>query len=103
MKIPLDPEGYLLHTADWSHDAAVLLARQAGIELTDAHWEVIELVRQFYCTFELSPSMRPLSKYIRARLGPDKAGSIYLMGLFPGSPATLAAKIAGLPKPANCF
>jgi tRNA 2-thiouridine synthesizing protein E len=47
--------------------------------------------------------MRPLSKYIKQELGADKAGSIYLLTLFPGSPAKLAAKIAGLPRPENCL
>ena len=28
---------------------------------------------------------------------------IYLMSLFPGSPAKLGSKIAGLPKPENCL
>ncbi|MGB1139001.1 MAG: TusE/DsrC/DsvC family sulfur relay protein, partial [Luminiphilus sp.] len=27
----------------------------------------------------------------------------YLMGLFPGSPARVGSRIAGLPKPKNCL
>ena len=30
-------------------------------------------------------------------------GLMYLLKLFPGSPAKLASKIAGLPKPDNCL
>ena len=33
----------------------------------------------------------------------DKGNSIYLHKLFPGNPAKLAAKIAGLPRPTNCI
>ena len=47
--------------------------------------------------------MRPLVKYCRLNLGADKGSSIYLMSLFPGSPAKLGSKIAGLPKPENCL
>jgi tRNA 2-thiouridine synthesizing protein E len=47
--------------------------------------------------------MRPLVKQVREQLGEDKANSIYLMQLFPGSPAKLLAKIAGLPRPTNCL
>ncbi len=47
--------------------------------------------------------MRPLVKYCALKLGPDKGRSIYLMSLFPGSPAKLGSKIAGLPKPDNCL
>jgi tRNA 2-thiouridine synthesizing protein E len=47
--------------------------------------------------------MRPLVKYIGQRLGKEKGNSIYLLQLFPGSPAKLASKIAGLPRPENCL
>ena len=51
----------------------------------------------------LSPAMRPLAKYIKLHLGAEKANSIYLMQLFPQSPAKYLAKIAGLPRPENCL
>ena len=47
--------------------------------------------------------MRPLVKYIGQELGKDKGSSLYLLSLFPGSPARLASKLAGLPKPDNCL
>ena len=37
------------------------------------------------------------------KLGADKGRSISLLSLFPGSPAKLGSKIAGLPKPDNCL
>ncbi|WP_299944876.1 TusE/DsrC/DsvC family sulfur relay protein [uncultured Microbulbifer sp.] len=102
-KIPLDKEGYLRELCDWSPSVAVQLAQAEGIELTEAHWEVIKLLQEFYHRFELSPAMRPLVHYIRQHLGADKGRSIYLMQLFPPSPAKIASKIAGLPKPTNCL
>ena len=99
----LDEEGYLLNLDDWSPELAHHLARQEDIELTDAHWEIISLLRDFYQEFEVSPAMRPLIKAVSKQLGAEKGRSIYLMTLFPGSPPKLAAKIAGLPKPANCL
>jgi tRNA 2-thiouridine synthesizing protein E len=42
-------------------------------------------------------------KAVKQSLGDDKGRSIYLMQLFPGSPAKLAARLAGLPKPDNCL
>ncbi|BBM03824.1 TusE/DsrC/DsvC family sulfur relay protein [Microbulbifer sp. GL-2] len=102
-EIPLDKEGYLRDLNDWSQDVAEQLATAEGIELTDAHWEVIELLQDFYHQFELSPAMRPLVKFIGQKLGADKGRSIYLMQLFPPSPARVASKIAGLPKPTNCL
>ena len=47
--------------------------------------------------------MRPLVKATAMQLGKDKGNSIHIMRLFPGSPAKLLAKVAGLPKPDNCL
>lgn len=101
--IPIDSEGYLRNLDDWDETIAEQLAVQEGLQLSDAHWEILRLLRQFYQQFEMSPAMRPLIKAITAELGSDKGKSIYLMSLFPGSPAKLASKIAGLPKPTNCL
>ena len=101
--IEVDKEGFLKNLADWSPEAALQLAQQEGIELSDAHWEIIYLVRDFYQTFQLSPSMRALTKRTEQILGKEKGRSIYLLQLFPESPAKLVSKIAGLPKPANCL
>ncbi|WP_444907987.1 TusE/DsrC/DsvC family sulfur relay protein [Microbulbifer sp. EKSA008] len=102
-EIPLDKEGYLRNLSDWNRDAALQLAKAEDIELTEEHWQVIELLQEFYREFELSPAMRPLVKYIGQHLGAEKGRSIYLMQLFPPSPAKVASKIAGLPKPTNCL
>ena len=79
------------------------LAAAEGIELTEQHWEILELLRAYYEEFDASPAMRPLVKYCALKLGADKGKSIYLMSLFPGSPAKIGSKIAGLPKPENCL
>lgn len=102
-KIALDKDGYLRRLDDWSPDVAELLAAQAEISLSAAHWEVIDTLRNFYGVHGLSPAMRPLVKLVARELGPDKGRSIYLMRLFPGNPALVASKIAGLPRPTNCF
>ncbi|MGH1487424.1 MAG: TusE/DsrC/DsvC family sulfur relay protein [Cellvibrionaceae bacterium] len=101
--IPTDKEGYLKNLNDWSNTVAELIAREEGIELTDNHWEIITSIQAFYQRYEVSPAMRPLVKYIGIELGKEKGNSIYLMKLFPGSPAKLISKIAGLPRPANCL
>jgi len=101
--IATDKEGYLKCLDDWSQEAAVAIALNEGITLEAAHWEVIQLLRQFHQEFQLAPAMRPLVKYAKQHLGEDKGNSIYLMSLFPGSPAKIASKIAGLPRPTNCL
>lgn len=98
-----DQEGFLTQPQDWTEELATHIAKHEGIQLTPAHWEIIWLVRDFYQQFDLSPANRPLVKAVKQKLGDEKGNSIYLMSLFPESPAKLASKIAGLPKPANCF
>lgn len=103
ISIALDKDGFLKNLDDWNHDLAISIANNDGITLSNEHWEIIVLLRNFYQQFELSPAMRPLVKYIKQHLGADKGTSIYLLKLFPDSPAKLASKIAGLPKPDNCL
>ena len=101
--IEVDKEGFLINPDDWSEQVATLIAQNDHIYLTEAHWEIINLVREFYQTFQISPSMRALVKRTGQVLGEEKGKSIYLLQLFPVSPARFACKIAGLPKPANCL
>lgn len=102
-EIELDQEGFLIDLGEWSDAVAIALAEHEGLSLTDAHFEVIHALRQFHAQYQLSPAMRPLVKYIGQQLGKDKGSSLYLLSLFPGSPAKLASKLAGLPKPDNCL
>ena len=98
-----DREGFLRKLDQWTPDVARQIANAEQLELTAGHWELIELLRQYYREFDSSPAMRPLVKYCRLKLGDDKGKSIYLMTLFTGSPAKIGSKIAGLPKPDNCL
>lgn len=98
-----DKEGFLRQLSDWSPTVATQIALVEGIQLGSDHWEVLNLIREYYEEFEASPAMRPLVKYSALKLGKDKGKSVYLMSLFPGSPAKIGSKIAGLPKPDNCL
>jgi tRNA 2-thiouridine synthesizing protein E len=98
-----DQEGFLRNLDDWNPQLAEEIAAREGIELSPAHWELLELLRAYYQRFEASPAMRALVKFAARELGPEKGRSIYLLSLFPGSPAKIGSKIAGLPKPDNCL
>ena len=98
-----DKLGFLRNLGDWTPAVAEQIAVAEGIELSESHWELITLIREYYSEFDSSPAMRPLVKYTALNLGPEKGKSIYLLSLFPGSPAKICSKIAGLPKPDNCL
>ncbi|WP_192036993.1 TusE/DsrC/DsvC family sulfur relay protein [Halomonas sp. YLGW01] len=101
--VGLDPEGFLVNMADWSPAVAEALAAEESRTLTAEHWEVIEVLRDFYARYEMAPAMRPLVKAVGLALGAEKGKSLHLMRLFPDSPAKVGARLAGLPKPANCL
>ena len=99
----LDQHGHLVDSAQWTPAVARLLAARDGIELEQAHWELIELVRAWYAEYGTPPGMRMLVASVRTELGPDKASSRYLYRLFPDSPARQLSCYAGLPKPVSCI
>jgi tRNA 2-thiouridine synthesizing protein E len=97
-----DEEGYLINLSEWNKDLGAELAKADDCELTDAHWEVINFLREYYEEYQIAPAVRVLTKAIGKRLGKDKGNSKYLYELFPYGPAKQACKYAGLPKPTGC-
>ena len=101
--LTLDEDGHLADPRCWSEPTAQKLAAIEGIELGPDHWREINATRDFYLETGVSPSMRPLVRLVRDKVGADSASSLALMRLFPGSPARRVAKIAGLPRPDKCL
>ncbi|SEM54888.1 tRNA 2-thiouridine synthesizing protein E [Pasteurella skyensis] len=102
-QIPTDNEGYLKNLSDWSPELAETIAQNEELVLTDEHWEIINVVREFYQEYNTSPAIRMLVKTLANKFGQEKGNSRYLQRLFPNGPAKQATKIAGLPKPAKCL
>ena len=99
----MSDKNYLNKLADWSWDQASNIAAEDAVELETEHLQVLDAARRFSDQYGFSPSMRPLCKTVAEHCGLEKGRSIYLLQLFPGSPAKLVAKYAGLPKPKNCI
>ena len=93
--VHVDAEGFLTEYDEWNEDLGKQLAARIGIELTDAHWRVINFLRADYQTLGETATLRRVS--IQADV-PVKE----LFRLFPGKPAKKMAYIAGLPKPVGC-
>lgn len=98
-----DHEGFLVNLEDWTEEVGTSIALSEDIKLSKEHWEIITLLRDFYAEYKVSPAMRIFVKQVKVKFGADKGNSLYLLSLFPESPAKLASKIAGLPKPTNCL
>ena len=100
----INSEGFLEDAHEWTPEIARQLAATDGIILTDNHWEIIGFLRDFYKLHEISPpSNRLFVKAVKDVMGDEKGNSIYLMQLFPGTPAKTACRLAGLPRPTNCL
>jgi tRNA 2-thiouridine synthesizing protein E len=93
--VHVDEEGFLTAYDEWDADLAKHLAEQIGIDLTDAHWKVIDFLRADYATQGETATIRRVSTLGRI---PTKE----LFTLFPKKPAKKMAYIAGLPKPHGC-
>lgn len=96
--IAVTETGFLVNTEDWSEDLAGALAGTQDIELTPAHWEVINFLREeFFNNNGNQPNNRTLLKELGAKWG-RKVTSKEMYDLFPGNPSKQAGLIAGLPE-----
>jgi tRNA 2-thiouridine synthesizing protein E len=88
-------EGFMTSPAQWNKEIAVELAKQESVELTDAHWKIVEFCRQNAATTGKSPTLRQITSG-------TGISTKDLFALFPKGPAKKVAKIAGLGKPEGC-
>ena len=99
----LDADGFLADWGTWNEEVAAILAAAAGLELDSCRLEVVLVLRDYFRKHGHSPAMRAMVSLVRRELGTDKGRSVYLLRLFPESPARVAARIAGLPRPEHCL
>ena len=94
--VDVDAEGFLTDAGQWNERIAEAIAAANGIELTERHWLVVRFMRDRYLATGDASSIRSLGKESGV---PVKE----LYQIFPKSPAKLAAKIGGIPKPKGCI
>lgn len=97
-----DDDGYLVDMGEWSQGVAEFIAQEEGVDMTEAHWEVVNFLRDYYQEYSIAPMIKILIKEMKKMFGPEKGNNKYLYDLYPGGPALQACKIAGLPKPTGC-
>jgi TusE/DsrC/DsvC family sulfur relay protein len=98
MQMPeVDIEGYLTDPTDWNDGVAEEFARQENIQLTDAHWDVIRFMREFYDEHQVAADARFVIKHLSEKHG--KAARNMLFDLFPYGYVKQACKIAGMRRP----
>ena len=83
----------------WSKDIAEKLAESvdlAAYGLTEAHWRVINYVRDYYTDYGKGPEAVKVAKQCGFTM-------TELCNLFPCGLVRGAYKVAGLPRPAGCI
>ena len=93
--VDVNEEGFLTDSSQWSPDVAEAIAAEIGLALTPEHWRVLNFCREDAAREGQPPGLRRISKLA----GVDVK---QMYRLFPKSPAKLAARVAGLPKPKGC-
>jgi dissimilatory sulfite reductase related protein len=57
-----DQDGYLIDPVEWSQSFTERRAEEAGIELVQQHWHLIEIIRDKYLRLGALPPMRSVCK-----------------------------------------
>ncbi len=93
--IEVNEEGYLTNFSQWSKEIGEEIAKEANINLSPRHWDVITYLQNEFKN-EVPLSIRKIGKS-----GVVDIKELYV--LFPTAPLKTATKIAGIPKPASCI
>jgi len=91
-------DGYMVEPSKWSKEYAEWRATDLDIDLTEAHWDIVKLFREFIEDKAITPSSRVAQKEAKKRFGLDSKG---FYALFPNGPKQVAM-IAGGIKPSGC-
>lgn len=83
----------------WSRHEAEVLARKAGLELTELHWMVLRALQDYYAQQDDEHiNLRDLHDALDERFH-HQGGIRHLYGLFPGGPVAQGCALAGLTPP----
>lgn len=96
-EIDTDSEGYLIRLEDWSEDFARALAREEGLVLTEAHWQVIRFLRAYFHEHGVQAQVRVMIRHFTSAWGAARGSNHALHDLFPrGGPQKQGNRLAGL-------
>lgn len=101
--IQLSEAGWLENLDEWSEELAVQIAKNEQIpELTQEHWDIINLARECFADSGVVAEPRAFSKLMKKNFGADRSDQKYIYSLFPTGLIKCANKVAGLPRPKGC-
>ena len=89
-EFPFAPKG-------WSPEDAKALAAEAGLELTEDHWELVRALQAYFHEHERC-NARELHDALDEKFH-AKGGMKYLYKLVPGGPVAMGCRLAGFEPP----
>ncbi len=103
-QIETTDKGFLRSFDNWDKKTALYLASTESITLTEDHWELISLLRDYYEKYQQGPMLKVLIKIVAEKKKIEKHIALRLIfSLFPQGNTKQACKIAGLPYPTQCI
>jgi len=101
--IELSEAGWLNNLDEWSPELAAVIAVSEHIsELTDEHWDIVNMAREYFQDNGTVCEPRQFSKLMKKKYGKDRSDQKYIYSLFPTGLIKCANKVAGLPRPKGC-
>lgn len=95
--VELRADGYLKNMNDWTPELAEKIALKEGITLTEQHWDVLNIMREYYAEYNTSPILKLLRRELAMQYGKERATQTSLDGLFPNGVQTQGSRLAGVP------
>ncbi len=98
-RVALRPDGWIDNLAEWTPDVAHALAAKEGLTLVVQHWKVINAMRDYYASYNVTPVKKLLKRTLKDANAAVLSSDVVLDELFPGGVMTQGARIAGVPMP----
>jgi tRNA 2-thiouridine synthesizing protein E len=98
-KIPVDQQGFLIEPEDWDEHVAGELAHNAGVTLTESHWDVLRFMRAYLAEHGIAADARFVFRFLDPKTEDGKSGRALFFDLFPYGYVGQACKIAGMRQP----
>ena len=87
--------------ADWSRDAAIEIAKQEKLALTEEHWDVVRALQEYFVKHAEPPiNLRELHDALDEKFH-ARGGLKHLYQILPGGPVAQGCRLAGLKAPAG--
>jgi len=90
-------DGYLQNMGDWTPELAEKMAADESLTLTLEHWDVLNVMRDYYKKYNTSPILKLLRRELEKQYGKERASVEALDALFPHGVQQQGSRLAGVP------